>query len=129
MAIHRGDVDRTAKGTSDNLTKIFRATSLSRLAAASDYRPDQVSVSFMIKRDGKDELEPLDAASVPVVSPDDQVHIVAENKSPKIVDINILYVGSDYSITHITAQRLVSRRQARRGAARLHRIPASAWSG
>jgi hypothetical protein len=108
VAIHPGDVDRTAKGTSDNLTKIFRATSLSRLAAASDYQPDQVSVRFMIKRDGKDELEPLEAASVPVVSPDDQVHIVAENKSPKLVDINILYVGSDYSITHITKQRLVA---------------------
>ncbi|MER2634979.1 MAG: caspase family protein, partial [Rhizobiaceae bacterium] len=102
------EVDRFKTGTADNLTKIFRATSLSRLAAASDYQPEQVSVQFLIKREGKDAMEPLDAASVPMVSPGDEVHILAENKSPKLVDINILYVGSDYSITHIDSQRLVS---------------------
>src|SRR5262249_1630316 len=32
----------------------------------------------------------------------------AENLSTKLVDINILYVGSDYSISHMGAQRLVS---------------------
>ena len=52
-------------------------------------------------------MEPLQAASVPLVRPGDQVHILARNSSTKIVDINILYVGSDYSITHIDAQRLV----------------------
>lgn len=103
-----GDKDKLAKGVGDNLLKIFRATSLARLAAASDYQPDQVSVQFQIKREDKDALEPLDASSVPIVRPGDQVHILAENKSSKLVDINILYVGSDYSITHIDAQRLVS---------------------
>jgi hypothetical protein len=52
-------------------------------------------------------MQPLETASVPVLMPDDEVHILAENKSTKLVDINILYVGSDYSITHIDAQRLV----------------------
>lgn len=102
------DTERFQTGTQDNLTRIFRATSLSRLAAASDYQPDQVSVQFLIKREGKDAMEPLDAATVPVVSPGDEVHILAENKSSKLVDINILFVGSDYSITHIDSQRLVS---------------------
>ena len=36
------------------------------------------------------------------------MHIEAENVSSKLFDINILYVGSDYSITHIDAQRLVA---------------------
>jgi hypothetical protein len=107
VAIDPSDPDRLAKGTADNLLKIFRATSLSRLAAASDYKPDQVNVQFMIRRDGADEMQPLETASVPVLMPDDEVHILAENKSTKLVDINILYVGSDYSITHIDAQRLV----------------------
>lgn len=101
------DFLKVAEGTSDNLTRIFRATSLSRLAAASDYRPDQVSVEFKIKREEADELQPLQEATVPVVNPGDQVHILAKNNSTKIVDINILYIGSDYSITHIDAQRLV----------------------
>ena len=108
VAIDPADPAKLEKGTGENLLKIFRATSLSRLAAASDYKPDQVSVQFMIKRDGKDEFEPLQDSSVPIVSPDDEVHILAENRSSKLVDINILYVGSDYSITHIDAQRLVA---------------------
>ncbi|MEQ1945382.1 caspase family protein [Mesorhizobium sp. VNQ89] len=100
--------DKLSKGLEDNLVKIFRATSLSRLAAASDYRPEEVSVEFQIKREADGRLEPLDGAAVPVVNPGDQVHILAKNNSSKLVDINILYVGSDYSITHISAQRLVS---------------------
>lgn len=107
VVIDTANEERLATGTGDNLTKIFRATSLSRLAAASDYQPDQVSVQFRIKREDKDEMEPLEAAAVPLVSPGDEVHILAENKSTKLVDINILYVGSDYSITHIDSQRLV----------------------
>ena len=53
-------------------------------------------------------MEPLVAAAVPRVSPGDEVHVVARNQSNKIVDINVLYVGSDYSITPIVAERLVA---------------------
>ena len=53
-------------------------------------------------------MEPLQAASVPRVSPGDEVHVLARNQSTKLVDINVLYVGSDYSITHIVAERLVA---------------------
>lgn len=104
--IDLSDPQKLAEATAANLQKIFRATSLARLSVASDYQPDQVSVTFNVKRDGKDGMEPLDGASVPYVHPGDEVHILAENKSTKRVDINVLYIGSDYSITHITAQRL-----------------------
>ncbi len=107
VAIDSAYPERLLKATTDNLVKIFRATSLSRLAAASDYQPDQVSVHFVIKREDRDEPEPLEGSSVPVVKPGDEVHVQAANKSSKLVDLNILYVGSDYSITHIDAQRLV----------------------
>lgn len=107
VAIDPANPQKLADATAANLEKIFRATSLSRLAAASDYRPDQVSVEFRIKRETRDDMEPLQAASVPVVNPGDEVHIVAKNASTKIVDINVLYVGSDYSISHMNAQRLV----------------------
>ena len=43
---------------------------------------------------------------VPRVSPGDEVHVLAKNSSDQLVDINVLYVGSDYSITHIVAERL-----------------------
>ena len=32
--------------------------------------------------------------------------MLAKNSSDQLVDINVLYVGSDYSITHIVAERL-----------------------
>lgn len=100
--------ERFEKGLIDNLQKIYRATALSRVAAASDYKAEDVSVAFQIKRKATGALEPLDGATVPVVRPGDQMHIVAENLSRKIVDVNILYVGNDYSITHMGAQRLVA---------------------
>ncbi|MFA6031362.1 MAG: caspase family protein [Myxococcota bacterium] len=101
------DPKRLETGIDEVLTKIFRATSLSRLAAGSDYKPDQVSVEFRIKRQRKDAMEPLKESEVPRVNPGDEVHILAKNLSSGLVDINVLYVGSDFSITHIDAQRLV----------------------
>lgn len=108
VAINLEDPGRLEAGIGDNLTKIFRATALSRLAGASDYPEDQVRVAFKVRRIDTDRFEPLDGAAVPRVLPGDEVHIEAENLSSGLVDINILYVGSDYSITHIDAQRLVS---------------------
>lgn len=106
VAINPADPRKLADATAVNLEKIFRATSLARLSVASDYQPDQVSVGFQVKREDKDQMEPLDGSSVPYVNPGDQIDILAENRSNKRVDVNVLYVGSDYSITHITAQRL-----------------------
>jgi hypothetical protein len=108
VIIHKDDRAKLSAVVNDNLTTIFRATSLSRLAAASDYRPDEVSVEFLIKRQPTGAMEPLLAASVPRVSPGDQVHVLAKNQSTKLVDINVLYVGSDYSIAHIVAERMVA---------------------
>ncbi len=90
------------------LTRIFRATNLARLATATDYRPDEVNVGFTVQRKGSTGDEPLDAAKVPQVHPGDQVHLHASNDSTKPVDLNVLYIGSDYSITHMYAQRLHS---------------------
>jgi hypothetical protein len=100
-------LDRLQQATGENLQKIFRATGLSRLAVAAGEQPEGVSVSFRIKRAASGAMQPLVAASVPSVTPGDEVHIVAENNSRGLVDINVLYVGSDYSITHMDAQRLV----------------------
>ena len=92
----------------DDLVRIFRATSLSRLSAASEFRPQEVEVGFKIRRSEAADTEPLRAGTVPVVHPDDEVHIAARNASPKPVDINVLYIGSDYSISHMYAERLSS---------------------
>ncbi|WP_202596394.1 caspase family protein [Mesorhizobium loti] len=106
VIIHPDDRQKLVDATTRNLRTIFRATGLSRLAAASDYKPEDVDVQFQIKRRDKDGLEPLQASVVPRASPGDEVHVLAKNSSDQLVDINVLYVGSDYSITHIVAERL-----------------------
>lgn len=106
IPIGDGSAEDILARLSESLVMIFRATNLSRLAAASDFRPEEVSVGFNILRAETGVLEPLQPATVPRVHPDDQVHIEARNASSKPVDINVLYVGSDYSISHMYAERL-----------------------
>lgn len=101
-------VDDIAAKLAEDLVRIFRATSLSRLSAASEFRPNEVEVGFKIKRTQATDAEPLRAGTVPVVHPDDEVHIEAKSASAKPVDINVLYIGSDYSISHMYAERLSS---------------------
>src|SRR5690606_4053254 len=100
------DADAIVEALSRNLVSIFRATSLSRLSAASGSRTDEVSVGFIVLRSETGAEEPLRPGTVPIVHPDDQVHIAARNASAKPVDVNVLYVGSDYSISHMYAERL-----------------------
>lgn len=108
IAIDPSNTEKLSAATNENLEKIFRVTALSRLSVASGEQPKDISVRFEIKRSAGGDREPLVEASVPTVTPGDQVHIVAENNSRSLVDINVLYLGSDYSIVHIDAQRLVS---------------------
>lgn len=107
IVIDPANEEKLSKAAAENLEKIFRATALSRLSVASGEQPKDVVVRFEIKRSAGGTMENLVEASVPTVTPGDQVHIVAENNSRKPIDINVLYLGSDYSITHMDAQRLV----------------------
>jgi len=115
VAINMATPEKLATGTNDNLTKIFRATSLSRLAADAEEKIDRVNVVFSIKREDVDAMEPMQASAVPRVRPGDQIHVHVKNETKKLFDMNILYIGSDYSITHIDAQRLESNAEVQEG--------------
>jgi hypothetical protein len=104
--IHTDKREDMLKKVGENLTTIFRATGLSRLAAATDYKDGEMEVQFLIKRQADGSMEELVASSVPLVHPGDEVHVKARNGSKGLVDFNVLYVGSDYSITPIIAERL-----------------------
>lgn len=108
LSLADATVDGIAKQLAENLVTIFRATSLSRLSAASDFQPTDVNVGFRIERKEAEQMEQLVPGVVPVVHPDDQVHLEARNQSSTPVDINVLYIGSDYSIGHMYAERLHS---------------------
>jgi hypothetical protein len=104
--IHTDKREDMLKKVGENLTTIFRATGLSRLAAATDYKDGEMEVQFLIKRQADGSMEELVASSVPLVHPGDEVHVKARNGSKGLVDFNVLYIGSDYSITPIIAERL-----------------------
>lgn len=90
----------------DSLVRIFRATNLARLAGASTFDPKEFEVSFRVVRTDAAEPETLDAGKTPRVHPGDEVHLAAHNLAGGPVDINVLYIGSDYSISHMYAERL-----------------------
>ncbi len=93
------------KKLAGRFTKIFRATNLARMTAASDFR-GKVELSFLILRDGEDELIPIKASEVPYVSQDDQIHIRVANNSSRAIDLNILHIGTDYAITPVDPIRI-----------------------
>ena len=87
----------------NHLVVISRAMNLSRLAGASDFRQRDVSVTFLIQRADEDELQPIEPGNVPVLHPGDSIFVSAKNDSRKPVDLNVLYVGSDYTISSAEA--------------------------
>ncbi len=101
------DPRKLTAATATNLETIFRAVSLARLGGATAGGISRVKVDFSIRRVKSDTMEPLRAAEVPRVNPRDEIHVIAKNDSADNIDINILYIGSDYSISRIAAERLV----------------------
>ncbi|MDP3897134.1 MAG: caspase family protein [Mesorhizobium sp.] len=99
IAIRTDDAARLRAALGDNLVLISRAINLSRLAGASDFRSRDVSVSFLIQREGSAEFEPIEAGAVPFLHPGDSIYVKASNNSRRPVDLNIIYIGSDYMIT------------------------------
>lgn len=101
-----GREDPLTRRIAENLVLMYRATNLSRLSAISDFKPQDFEVAFKIKPAETDEMTPLAAGDVPIVHPGDQVHLEGRNASNRAVDINVLYIGSDYSISHMYAERM-----------------------
>ncbi|MGA0542102.1 caspase family protein [Neotabrizicola sp. VNH66] len=92
--------------TADTLAAMAKVLNLMKLGAAMG--PGNLDVEVEMQTKGGDEttLRGLSATEVPVLVPDDQVHVLARNNMDVPVDVNVLYIGSDYSITHWYAGRL-----------------------
>lgn len=97
------DAGKLGAKLSDDLVVISRAMNLSRLAGASDFRRGDVSVTFSVQRADEEELTPIEAGNVPILHPGDSIFVSAKNGSRKPVDLNVLYVGSDYTISSAEA--------------------------
>ena len=100
----------------DTLTAMARALNLMKLGGAvgGDGGLD-VEVAMLTRTPEDRTLKPLVFTSVPTLLPDDEVHVLAKNNSDQPVDVNVLYVGADYSITHWAAERLQPGDELKRG--------------
>lgn len=90
----------------DTLTRIGRVQNLLKLGGVYGGGALDVEVQLQTRSPDLPLLRDLAAIPVPRLVPDDEVHVLAQNNEATPVDLNVLYVGSDFSITHMFSGRL-----------------------
>jgi hypothetical protein len=105
-----GIADKTAEDLAavldDSFQHIARALNLLRIGEGFGGTGLDIDVTLQTRNKQDRTLRPLDAVSVPRLVPGDEVHVLARNNTEMPIDINVLYVGSDYSISHFFAGRM-----------------------
>ena len=102
----------------DTLLRMSRALNVLKLGAAVGGDAG-VEVGLRTRSPANPTLHDLDTTGVPRLIPDDEVHIQATNTTDAAVDLNVLYVGSDFSITHMFKGRLQPGDTLRQGLLRI----------
>ena len=107
-SVSTGDKDgaELAATLADTLTTMARAQNLMKLAGAVGASNPDVEVELLTRTPEDRTLRPLPFAPVPVLLPDDEVHVLARNNGDGPVDVNVLYIGADWSISHWFSGRL-----------------------
>ncbi|MGH1415501.1 MAG: caspase family protein [Pelagimonas sp.] len=99
-------VDQLALDLADTFTQIAKVQNLLKLGSGVSNTSLDVTVSLQSRVNGQPELTALPPVPIPRLIPGDEVHIIVNNREVGPVDLNVLYVGSDYSITHMFSGRL-----------------------
>jgi hypothetical protein len=107
-SVSTGDKDgaELAAVLADTLTTMARAQNLMKLAGAVGTSSPDVEVELLTRTPEDRTLRPLPFAPVPVLIPEDEVHVLAKNNGEGPVDVNVLYIGADWSISHWFSGRL-----------------------
>lgn len=100
------DAETLALTLVDTLTTMARALNLQKLGAAVGAGDLDVEVEMQTRNSKDRTLRALPRSGVPRLIPQDEVHILAKNNMDVPVDVNVLYVGADYSISHWFSGRL-----------------------
>ena len=100
------DSAELATTLADTLTTMARALNLMKLGGAMPGEGLDVTVEMQTRNADAPALTALPFSPVPVLLPDDEVHVLARNNTDHPVDVNVLYVGADYAISHWAAERL-----------------------
>lgn len=104
-----------AAALADTLTTMARAQNLMKLGAAVGAGDLEVEVELLTRTPEDRTLRPLPFAPVPTLLPEDEVHVLARNGSDGPVDVNVLYIGADWSISHWFSGRLQPGDELRKG--------------
>ncbi len=100
----------------DTLMHMAKALNLLKMGGAvGSGGGSGVEVALLTRTPENPDLTAVDTTSVPRLVPDDQLHVEVANPTDGPIDVNILYVGSDWSISHIRAERLQPGNRMRRG--------------
>jgi hypothetical protein len=107
-SVSTGDKDgaELAAVLADTLTTMARAQNLMKLAGAVGSSNPDVEVELLTRTPEDRTLRPLPFAPVPTLLPDDEVHVLARNNGDGPVDVNVLYIAADWSISHWFSGRL-----------------------
>ncbi|MFO1201953.1 MAG: caspase family protein [Tabrizicola sp.] len=107
-SVSTGDKDgaELASVLADTLTTMARAQNLLKLAGAVGASNPDVEVELLTRTPEDRTLRPLPFTPVPTLVPDDEVHVLAKNNGNGPVDVNVLYIGADWSISHWFSGRL-----------------------
>ena len=98
--------DALAATLADTLTTMARAQNLMKLGAAVGAGDLDVTVELQTRTPEDRTLRPLPFSPVPTLLPEDEVHVLARNNTDGPVDVNVLYIGADWSISHWFSGRL-----------------------
>ncbi|MEP2530336.1 caspase family protein [Shimia sp.] len=90
----------------DTLTHMSRALNLLKIGAGYGVSDLDVDVELRTRNKRNKKMRALDTVAVPKLIPGDEVHILAQNNTDQPVDVNVLYVGSDYSVSHFFSGRM-----------------------
>lgn len=107
-SVSTGDKDGAglASVLADTLVTMARAQNLLKLAGAVGASNPDVEVELLTRTPEDRTLRPLPFTPVPTLVPDDEVHVLAKNNGDGPVDVNVLYIGADWSISHWFSGRL-----------------------
>jgi hypothetical protein len=90
----------------DNLGRIARVVNLLRVSQEMGAGSSTMEVMLKVKRKAGGKVQEIAAEAVPQLYSGDEVHLLAVNSTRKPVDVNVLFVGSDYSISHWYKERI-----------------------
>jgi hypothetical protein len=99
----------------DTLTTMARAQNLLKLGAAVGAGNLDVEVELLTRTPEDRTLKPLPFTPVPTLLPEDEVHVLAKNNTDGPVDVNVLYIGADWSISHWFSGRLQAGDELKKG--------------